>query len=818
MTGPTVAPQIQRWAKEFFASLGWSSQEHNHNTLLFTKAVAGNEITWCVYFEDDASFSQIQSPKDYAQALVAQTTNYDFFDIIAIDKVLTTRRWTEVQPWLADRLAKRRNRQWGTWNAFLDRFAGDVATKQQSALAPLYDKHRIKTPLPAFFKEGGSAFDKSAEWLAGADGRIMLVLGEPGAGKSVFALSLVQHLASQFKTDPRKYPAPFLIWFSTDRSAILEGLISITLQELKLTDLTVDAIKFLVSQGRLVFIIDGFDEISRALAHQAEATTDELSKQINKNTKGRLILTSRPAFLTHENLFTEFSRACEDDKPQSRSIAGYTNDQQRDWVLNSAQDTKSSGPPTPDSRSNHWQRIQTAFDNHPTLRDLCRTPVYLRMLSDVIHRDRAIKSRDDLISMFCEEMWERERSKRRLTLSNQQYLMAYEAISAAIVDEQSVKPSEVRTLLELYFEAHAKDLLADFPTDADALFRDLAIGPLTAGMAGQFSFTHQILTGYFYARFLVRALKTADQRFYELWSKELYPTVWEFLPQTVNAAEIKDHGAFLRSVQQKTRSGLLLWNLVGAFKCVMPKDLYEGKDIVDMVFDGTAPDQRRLVTAASFRGSNLRKATFIECDLLDISFQNARIGRLKFIACTPGAKFDVKPILADDAEITLVRTPGGEEETYAGSEIPGALAAISADDKPAALPQRIGHLATVIILRSLFKMDNHSYDYPERRKMENRLRGWLSQFGLTEPQRKQHLAMCMELFDKLIKEGWIVRNPARERTFISNAATEKQVREVIRGSAIPAHMTKLMAIATEYDQRFKSLPKATSNKSGALSI
>jgi hypothetical protein len=806
MPTTTVAPYVQRWAKEFFATLGWSAEQTRPNSLLLTKNVAAKELTWGLHFEDDNSFSQMPSPKEFAQALATPSMGYDLFDLIAVENVVSTQRWEEeVAPWLTDQLGRRRNRQWGTWKSFLNRFAGDVARKQQSALAPLYDKHRIKSPLPTYFREGGSAFPACAEWLVEPEGRIMLVLGDPGAGKSVFALSLAQHLGSQFKADPERYPAPFLIWFSIERSAVLEDLISITLQDLKITDLTVDAIKFLLSQGRVVFVIDGFDEISRALAHQAEATTDELSKQINRNTKGRLILTSRPAFLTQEDLFTEFSRACEEERPQSRSIAPYTDVQQRDWVLNSAQDAAPNGPTLPVWRSQHWQRMQTAFDNHPPLRELCRTPVYLRLLSDVIHRDRAIRSRDDLITTFCEEMWERERGKRPLVLSNQQYLMAYEAISAAVVDEQTIKQSEVRTFLELYFEAHAKELLADFPTDADVLLRDLAIGPLTSAVTGQFSFTHQILTGYFYARLLARSLNSLDKRCYELWSKELYPTVWEFLPDAVGLLVVKDKVALVGDVRRSTRSGLMLWNLVGALKSETPKDFYEGKDVVDIVFDSTGPAQARLPNQASFLASNLRKAMFIGCDLAGVSFRDARLGRIKFVECAPGAVFDAELKLADDAEVTLVRQRGGEAETYVGDEIRRVLAVLSAQEKRTQRPGQMGHLATIIILSSLYRVDKRSYDFPERRKMENRVRAWLSGFDLNQAQRRQHLSICMELFEELVGKGWIVRNPARTRTFIANPATDGQVREVVRSGAIPVHFNSLARIADEYDQRLATI-------------
>lgn len=274
MSKAIVAPGLQRLAKDFFTKLGWSVQEVAPNGLLSTKGVAGKELTWGIRFEDDSSFSQLPAPNTYMQTLATQTTSYDFLDIIAVDKVANTHRWLEeVVPWLDERLGKRRNRQWGTWTSFLNRFAVDIAAKQHSALAPLYDKHRIRTPIPTFFKDGSSsAFRDCSEWLASDISRIMLVVGDPGAGKSVFALSLSQHLGTQFKAEPQKYPAPFLIWFSSERPASFENLISFTLQELKVTDLTVDAVKFLLSQGRIVLVIDGFDEISRALAHQAEAT------------------------------------------------------------------------------------------------------------------------------------------------------------------------------------------------------------------------------------------------------------------------------------------------------------------------------------------------------------------------------------------------------------------------------------------------------------------------------------------------------------------------------------------------------------------
>src|SRR6516225_7875345 len=77
----------------------------------------------------------------------------------------------------------------------------------------------------------------------------------------------------------------------------------------------------------------------------------------------------------------------------------------------------------------------------------------------------SVRSRDDLITKFCTSMWERERRKRKLVLSDGQYLLAYEAISAAIVDAGKIDSREVESWLELYLGEDAKQLLAELPED-----------------------------------------------------------------------------------------------------------------------------------------------------------------------------------------------------------------------------------------------------------------------------------------------------------------------------------------------------------------
>lgn len=791
---------LQDLAKKFLGTLRWEVQEKDSHTLHAIRRVGGNELHWALHFEDEKSFSQLSSPHTFVSQLMNKATDYDIFDIIGTDRIVETGRWSnEVQPLLDQRFAMLRNRHYGTWTNLMNRFATDIAAKQMSVIGSLLQKHFIKKPVIPHFPGEVDALEACTKWLVAGDVRVMVVKGNPGAGKSVFSLLLATGINRSFSKDPNRYPAPFLIWFSTERPAVLEDLIAVTLQDLGLMDLTVDTVKFLLSQGRIVFILDGFDEISRALAQRAEETVDKLGKEINKRTKGRLILTSRPAFLVDERVFSDLATACEETRPTQRDLAPLTDQQQREWVIHNAPDRPEARPP-----DRHWQRVQTAFAEDRDLRDLCRTPVYLRMLSEILVKERSVRSRYDLIEKFCQEMWERERSKRTLVLSDAQYLQAYEAISVAIVDWGRIDFGDVKELLEMYLGDFAQQLLSELPGEAETLIKDLAIGPLTCE-AGRFSFPHEVLTGFFFARLLARTLRERGKQLRDLWNRKIYEPAWEFLPESVQQAlqGQLDTEKMLRELSQEYRDGLMLWNIARSLGGPLPHNLFRGKDVAGVVFEheiqGTILDLQGMV----FDDCKMHDVTFIRCNLSGASFRNARIGHMKFLECGTGAVFDDNPV-TDDAEIVLVRSPTQGEETYVGQDIGQALAILSgAGRTPVALPDNMAERAAVVILKSLFKIDGRRLDYPEQRKIENRLRAWLGSYALAEDEVAKYLRTYMDMFESLKKKGWICRNPNRQRTLMPCEKHAQVVTQVVRSDEIPVHEEQLRGIASDFQLRTK---------------
>lgn len=788
------APQLQAWAKEFFESLGYAVRQSQYNLITAAKEIAGKELRWNICFEDKASFSQLGNPREYAQHIWSYANDADFFDLICTDDVVTNRRWQEeVSPITKGRLADQRNYEIGTWSAFLNRFAGKLSAAQMAIFNQILESHFVRRPVLLRFTNGEGALADCVKWLNTADKRIMLVTGGPGAGKSVFAVSLAREMHIQFERDPLRYPAAFLVWFSTARPLILEDLIEVTLRDLRVHDLTVEAVKFLLRQGRLLFILDGFDEISRALAQRAEDTINKLSSEINKKTNGRLILTSRPAFLDLERIYSDLTLACEEDRPERRDIAPYTDQQQREWVVDNA-------PVAAGSPAQHWNRVSSAFGLHPWLRQLCRIPVFLRMLSEVLVEERSIKSRADIIRQFCAAMWQRERERRTMELTDDQYLLAYEAISAAIVELGHIDASEVKDWIELYLGQDGKLLLGQI-RDVPTLIKDLAIGPLT-GSERYFTFQHEIFTGYFLARLMARTLKENAARVKDLWNRPLYEPARDFLRDTVSELLGGNAAGILLKYRDSSRDGLMLWNIARSIDQPFPRDLFKGKELTDVIFESDRSGDQLDFKEMNFEESNLHNVVFLRCDLRRTNFKSAKFGRVRFIECVPGAIFDSEPsFTTDDAEISIVLAAGKPEETYARDNIVKSLILLRGAElgPQMPLPTNVGEQAAVAIFKSLYKSDGIRLDYPEVRKIENSLRGWLRGFNLNDEVLDSFVDIFMDLYSDLERGGWICSNPARNRTKVPCETKTASVGQIVRSGAIPLHLTSLRELVGPYN-------------------
>lgn len=380
-------------------------------------------------------------------------------------------------------------------------------------------------------------------------------------------------------------------------------------------------------------------------------------------------------------------------------------------------------------------------------------------------------------------MWERERGKRTLTLSDEQYFYAYEAMSAMIADEQRINPSEVKDWLELYFQDYAPELLASLPDEAQALIADLSIGPLTY-RSGIFAFVHEVLGAYFLARLLARTLESR-KRISQFWNRQIDDAVWRFLPEVVDEVipTALNRREAVREIAAQSTSGLVMWNIVKSLRLSpteVPKFLFEGKSV------GSLLCEKAKLSGVSFDKATIYDVTFDRCELSGTTFRGARIEKMKFIECGPGARFDEEPLVDDRSEVTVVREGTGPETYVAGN-----ISKLFDEFRGKAVPRRkppldLGKQGLFVIFASLFKADGRRPDYPERSKIENRLRAWLRDFELPSSKTQELLGIFLDALDKLIDEGWICRNINRPRTFLACASRQKDVAQIMRMGKVDA--------------------------------
>ena len=138
-----------------------------------------------------------------------------------------------------------------------------------------------------------SAFKAVDEWLSDSQWNQITLLGDVGTGKSFLSRMLAYRLAQDFLKLPLEKPVPILIDLrNADRQFSLEGLIITHLAKNGLNRVSFDAFQHALSQGNIVLILDGFDEMAARVTPQV---TNRNFHELARCVRGRakVLLTCR---------------------------------------------------------------------------------------------------------------------------------------------------------------------------------------------------------------------------------------------------------------------------------------------------------------------------------------------------------------------------------------------------------------------------------------------------------------------------------------------------------------------------------------------
>jgi WD40 repeat protein/uncharacterized protein YjbI with pentapeptide repeats len=168
--------------------------------------------------------------------------------------------------------------------------------------------------------------------LADAEhGRFVLLLGDFGCGKT-FAL---RQLALRIATDLPHLTPIFIELRTLDKAHSIEGMVAAHLADNGEQNIDLRAFQFMLRQGRIVLLFDGFDElVTRTTYEQAAEHLDTLLAAATDNAK--IIVTSRTQhFKSRAQVLTSLGERVE-VLPQRRllGIERFSPDQIREYLIN----------------------------------------------------------------------------------------------------------------------------------------------------------------------------------------------------------------------------------------------------------------------------------------------------------------------------------------------------------------------------------------------------------------------------------------------------------------------------------------------------
>ncbi|MFN8004006.1 MAG: pentapeptide repeat-containing protein, partial [Acidobacteriota bacterium] len=359
------------------------------------------------------------------------------------------------------------------------------------------------------------ALEFLSAWLANDRKNELVILGEPGTGKTRLSWFLAYQLACAFKDDPLRHPAPLLIPLGDVRKEIsLEGLIidhfSRRIQK------TPDFRRFqhLVCQGKIIVIFDAFDEMADRVGYdEGFRNFQELSRLAEL--AGKVIITCRSNYFKdlreqRELIADAYTTALyEKLRESSGNEAVYVKHFDDAQILAYLKRARAA------SWQHDFDKIQQVYD----LKGLAQLPLLLDMIVqtlDDFSADERINPAK-LYERYTNQWVKREQSKKRLLLRPEDRLNLMRELAWRVWNnpDNPMRHRELAAFVKEMRDAGAFELRGKDVADiADEIH--LATFLKRVGDSG-FDFLHRSFMEFFLAGKLFSAL--SEQR--EGWSQWL---------------------------------------------------------------------------------------------------------------------------------------------------------------------------------------------------------------------------------------------------------------------------------------------------------
>jgi nucleoside phosphorylase len=194
----------------------------------------------------------------------------------------------------------------------------------------LYIDQRL-TLLDAEGSEPSCAFDTALEWLGSPHGRFIVLLGDFGTGKTF----LLHELARRMGAAGGPLIPVLLEMRSLEKARSLDELVAQHLARAKMDSIRLDAFNFMLAEGRIALLFDGFDELALRVSYDRSLEHfDTLVQAAQGNAK--VVVTSRTQhFISDRQVKMAIAeRAVKIEGHRLAKLLPFTHDQIRRFLVN----------------------------------------------------------------------------------------------------------------------------------------------------------------------------------------------------------------------------------------------------------------------------------------------------------------------------------------------------------------------------------------------------------------------------------------------------------------------------------------------------
>ena len=385
--------------------------------------------------------------------------------------------------------------------------------------------------------QGINAFEVVDEWLQDSDWNQLTLLGDVGTGKSFLSRMIAYRLAEDFLKRPLERPLPILIDLrNADREFSLEGLVLTHLAKNGLSSVSFDVFMYVLSQGNIVLILDGFDEMAARVTRQVtNRNFHELARAAQERAK--VLLTCR----THY-----FKSRTEEEEVVLGSRHNYGSETARDlyWELIAragfriaylrpfglTQIEEYVRRAKPGSADRALAKIRNTYN----LIELSQRPMLLEMIVKSLDALTGKEINAATLYEVFTDAWV-HRDQWRDVLPPEAKLTFVKALAHSLWNEDATNIHHEQLFAYLKQELAAQIQDPQHLAEVDSEIRTASF--LTRDDSGHYGFAHKSYAEFFFARYLAGEMK-AD-RFDCLHTRRLSPEVISFLKYMVNTQEVE---------------------------------------------------------------------------------------------------------------------------------------------------------------------------------------------------------------------------------------------------------------------------------------